>query len=399
MKTLVISVIQLSLSDSGRTGTSVYIASLIEALQEISEIDVCLLDHAHSGLTQKHGRIQTFKIGPAAGFLARHWLSWSVGVKPTVWKYKSVALRDFLTGVKPQAYDVAVFLEENSAIYERFLPAKMPKVLVRHNLDSESIKIDKSTVANYARSLTGKFLSRRFDRWTLRKFNRTTIGTEPERELLQKLDMAAAVSLLPTITRFDLQRITSGAVHAKSDAFRAVFVGSFDYPPNLEAVHWFTQCQDYLPPELLAVLEVVLIGRFPPEIPPGCKIRFKPMGFVDDLFSALAQCQVAIIPIVSGSGVKIKSLTLLSSGLPVVTTSEGVQGIDVRHEMECLVANSQRDFASAIARLFADPSLGRKLQMNAHDFMQQHFSAQRQNEILLKIIQDAIGPRYVLEMA
>jgi glycosyltransferase involved in cell wall biosynthesis len=208
---------------------------------------------------------------------------------------------------------------------------------------------------------------------------------------LRKLGGDSAVSLLPTITRFDLREISPDHKSAESGSFKAIFVGGFDYPPNCEAIYWFIKCQDYLSPELLAALEVVLVGRAPPEIPAGCKIKFEALGFVDDLFAIVEQCQLAIIPIVSGSGVKIKSLTLLSSGLPVVTTSEGISGIKVRNEIECLIADSQADFAQAIERLFTNPDLRQSLQSNAYAFISAHFSAGRQNDILREIIGEAVS--------
>jgi glycosyltransferase involved in cell wall biosynthesis len=142
---------------------------------------------------------------------------------------------------------------------------------------------------------------------------------------------------------------------------------------------------------LLAALEVILVGRSPPQIPADCKIKFQALGFVDDLSAVIAQCRLAIIPIVSGSGVKIKSLTLLSSGLPVVTTSEGISGINVRNEIECLIADTQAGFAQAIERLFINADLRQSLQNNANAHIRTHFSAQRQNEILKEILDDAIA--------
>ncbi len=390
MKVLAISVVQLSLAGSKRSGTAVYIASLIEALQEIAKTDVCLLEHQHSGISEQRGKIRKFEISPPPNMLARHFSSWYVGVKSSVWQYSSVALKRFLQNVNLKDYDIAVFLEENAAIYARFLPKQMPKILIRHNLDSESIKIERCSFKAYLRSRMGKYLSRRFDIWTLRDFTKTTIGTEPEKKLLQNLSGPAAVALLPTITRFDLGEISTSPKKAEPGVFRAIFVGGFDYPPNREAIYWFIECQDHLPVELLSALEVVLVGRSPPEIPRGCKIKFQALGFVQDLFSVIARCDFAIIPIVSGSGVKIKSLTLLSSGIPVVTTAEGVSGINVRNEIECLIADDQAEFSRAIVRLFVNPDLRKSLQTGAYEFIRSNFSAQRQNEILLEIIGQAI---------
>jgi glycosyltransferase involved in cell wall biosynthesis len=316
--------------------------------------------------------------------------SWYIGAKPSVWQYSSKAFKKFLNGLTVGSYDVAVFMEENAAMFGRHLPAQMPKILVRHNLDSESIKVKKDSLKSYFSTVTAKYLSRRFDRWTLKLFSKTTIGTESEKKILQSRGNPLSVSLLPTITRFDVSEPSLSKRSVDHKSLKAAFVGDFNYRPNVEAIDWFIKCEAYLSPEILEKLEVVLVGRSPPDIPSRCKIKFQSLGFVDDLFSVLLECHFAIIPVVSGSGVKVKALTLLASGLPVVSTSEGVQGINAKNEVDCLIADDQRSFSEAMERLAVDPGLGDYLQKNAYKLIREGFSARRQNEILSEIIGDAI---------
>ena len=399
MKVLAISVIELSLSDSRRGGTAVYIASLIKALQEIAEVDLCLLNHDHNGLSWTRGNLIRLEIDPIPNLFVRQWLSWYVGVKPAVWRYTSKSLKSFLKKIALKNYAAVIFLDENAAIYEKFLPVEMPKILVRHNLDSESIKLKKDSFFGYLRALSAKHLSRRFDRWTLRRFSKVTIGSESEQKILQTLGNPSSVSLLPTITRFDIEQVLPNRRSVDEKSQKAIFIGDFKYPPNVEAVHWFIKCQEYFSPERLATLEVVLVGRSPPDIPSDCKINVVALGFVDDLSSVLSQCQLAIIPIVSGSGVKVKTLTLLASGLPVVTTSEGVEGINVTNGVDCLIADDQKSFSESVERLCSDSSFGDLLQTNGRKLIQENFSAQRQNESLRNIISDAIKVHRIEEHA
>ena len=60
-------------------------------------------------------------------------------------------------------------------------------------------------------------------------------------------------------------------------------------------------------------------------------------GFVDDLEEVFDASCAMIIPLLFGSGVKIKTLEALSRGLPILSTSYGVEGIPVTNEIDCLV--------------------------------------------------------------
>ena len=51
-------------------------------------------------------------------------------------------------------------------------------------------------------------------------------------------------------------------------------------------------------------------------------------GFVPDLADVYATAELVVAPIFSGSGTKVKVLEALSHGLPVVTTPEGIAGLD-----------------------------------------------------------------------
>jgi glycosyltransferase involved in cell wall biosynthesis len=72
---------------------------------------------------------------------------------------------------------------------------------------------------------------------------------------------------------------------------------------------------------------------------------------IPDPKSYLRQASVAVNPAVSGSGVNIKLVEYLSVGVPVVSTSRGMGGIDLLVGEDLLVADAPADFADHIVRL------------------------------------------------
>ncbi|UCH78002.1 MAG: glycosyltransferase [Candidatus Coatesbacteria bacterium] len=88
----------------------------------------------------------------------------------------------------------------------------------------------------------------------------------------------------------------------------------------------------------------------------------------EDLAEELASAAAAVVPLWAGSGVKIKILTALAHGLPVVTTPVGAEGIPAEAGTELVVAATAEAFADAAARLLTEPDYRRTLAEGARRF-------------------------------
>ena len=96
---------------------------------------------------------------------------------------------------------------------------------------------------------------------------------------------------------------------------------------------------------------------------------------MEDLHSFL-NGSIVLVPIRIGSGMRMKILDAVSSKAPFVTTTKGVEGIDFRHEEECLKADSVYEFASAVIRLAGDKDLQVKLASQALGKLQKLYNPQ-----------------------
>jgi glycosyltransferase involved in cell wall biosynthesis len=65
-----------------------------------------------------------------------------------------------------------------------------------------------------------------------------------------------------------------------------------------------------------------------------------------------------------GGGTRLKILEALALGTPVVTTSKGAEGLDMRSGRDLLVADSPADFARAVIRVLYEPELRDQLRVN-----------------------------------
>jgi GT2 family glycosyltransferase/glycosyltransferase involved in cell wall biosynthesis len=156
-----------------------------------------------------------------------------------------------------------------------------------------------------------------------------------------------------------------------------VFVGNFEHPPNLEALHYF--CEQILPrvPESIRKEHpAVIIGN---DLKPSFaqfaeKIaHVRIIGWVPSVIPYIERARIAVVPLLHGAGTKRKLLQALAIGTPAVSTSVGTEGLSLRNEENVLIADDPDSFAREIARLASDRQLWQRLKKNGRA----HLAAQQ----------------------
>lgn len=150
-----------------------------------------------------------------------------------------------------------------------------------------------------------------------------------------------------------------------------LFLGSFRHEPNMEAVNWFLYEVMPLVLEREPHARITLIGSDPP--PPHALPSYNGavdlVGFVDDIHAPLAQHAIFVCPIRSGSGIRVKLLEAFASGIPVVSTRVGAEGLGTQDGLYCRLADTPIDFANAIADLFRDEGSAHAMAARARDYV------------------------------
>jgi glycosyltransferase involved in cell wall biosynthesis len=152
-----------------------------------------------------------------------------------------------------------------------------------------------------------------------------------------------------------------------------VMVANFHHPPNVEGLHWFLEkCAPLLQSEYtlhVCGLDAPLEG-LPNQ---AGKVRVVRHGFVENPAGIIAMGSIAIAPIVSGGGVRIKNLFLGSLGMAVVTTPLGNEGIGFVHGKQALICSDPEAMARSIDALGDDPDLVDRLGRAAREYVENAF--------------------------
>jgi len=133
------------------------------------------------------------------------------------------------------------------------------------------------------------------------------------------------------------------------NAVLIAFHGTFSYPPNRDALRVFAQI---LLPQLANAptpFHVIAIGRNPPAENPHPNIHFT--GSVDEVGPWLKGCDLAVVPLREGGGTRMKIIDCFAAGLPVVSTSKGIEGIPVVNGREAFISDNWPSITNEILKL------------------------------------------------
>jgi len=150
------------------------------------------------------------------------------------------------------------------------------------------------------------------------------------------------------------------------NAVLIAFHGTFSYPPNRDAIQVFA---DILLPQLHRSqypFHVIAIGRNPPAESIHPNIHFT--GSVDEVGPWLRACDMAVIPLREGGGTRMKIIDCFAAGLPVVSTSKGIEGIPVVNGREAFICDDWLSMTNSVMELAESEALREKLSAAGKEF-------------------------------
>ena len=154
-----------------------------------------------------------------------------------------------------------------------------------------------------------------------------------------------------------------------------VFTGKMDFRPNVDAVLWFHKRVWPLVHASVPEAHLYVVGKNPhPRLAPltrdpGITVT----GYVADVLPYFGGADVYIVPLRVGGGTRLKVLEAMAAGLPLVSTTLGVEGIGLASGQHALLVDDPQGFAQAILSLVRNPRAGRALGAAARQFAVEHY--------------------------
>lgn len=151
-------------------------------------------------------------------------------------------------------------------------------------------------------------------------------------------------------------------------------IGALDWPPNQEGLLWFFDKIWPLVLEKHPDLKFYLAGRNAPEKMKSLIVQnMHYLGEVESATEFMNSKAIGVVPLLSGSGMRIKIVEGMALGKSMCTTSIGVEGIPAKDGQDIMIADQPEEFAEKICKLVEDQKLFKQMGQNAYDFVHQSF--------------------------
>ena len=359
------------------SGSKIRLASLIKSLQGH---DIFLIAFRERGEAIDEGKMRAacrefhvFERPRIPPF--REWLN-HFSTRPMLIRrfFDARALRKAREIVRDEKVDVLVIETLLMAKYALRAPG-LRLVLDEHNLEFARAASRLAATRGLWFRLYNYLIMRRLRRFELRVIrgcDRCLVCSEEDAKMLAGLTRGDAVVVVPNVV--DTDHFAPRPEFPGSR--KIVFSGTLWYEPNRDAVLYFAR--EILPLVRARVMEVefVVIGPGPSwdvvELSGQGDVTIT--GYVDDIRPLLAEAAVVVAPIRMGSGTRFKILTAMAMGLPVVSTSLGMQGIEARDRESICVADKPEAFCDCVCSLLSDVPFRRRIGRGGRDMVEGRYS-------------------------
>jgi glycosyltransferase involved in cell wall biosynthesis len=161
-----------------------------------------------------------------------------------------------------------------------------------------------------------------------------------------------------------------------------LFIGSLTFPPNLQGLEWYVE---HIHPRLsdVAGYSLTVAGRTDEATLPRLHRALQQYSNIslcadpEELHDLYNRSAVFVNPVLRGAGIKLKTIHALRAGVPVVSTSIGMEGTGLIDGTHLFVADSASEFVSRVEEILRDRVLAGRLVRLAQTFLAETYDNER----------------------
>ena len=157
------------------------------------------------------------------------------------------------------------------------------------------------------------------------------------------------------------------------------FIGS-EHAPNIEGMEIFLKY--FL--EILKNepdIKLHIIGK--------CSKHFKNIksvicyNYIDNIENIIKNIRLMVVPLVSGSGMKCKIIEAINYGIPVITTSKGVEGIDVINDKNIFILDFNEQYHTDFIKIYNNLNKLNEISINAKNLFENNYALHNGDKYLI----------------
>lgn len=247
-------------------------------------------------------------------------------------------------------------------------------VLRHHNVEHQIWESLALQTRNPLKKWYVSLLAKRLKKFEIKQLNVVDVSTcvtQQDAETFRRLGCTIPIHVIPASIDSRLLEMSI----APSGAPSLFHIGSMEWEPNIHAMRWFIDEVWNRLSVQFPNLQFHIAGR-------GMSDEFKQLasknlvieGEVDDAVSFMQSKQIMVVPLFSGSGIRVKILEGMALGKAIVATSLGAQGIACEHGKNILIANTADEFCQCIGQLLNNPLLCETLGNEARKLVAEKYS-------------------------
>jgi glycosyltransferase involved in cell wall biosynthesis len=258
------------------------------------------------------------------------------------------------------------------------LPPSCPFVLFQHNVETLIWRRYAERAADPLRRAYYRLQAARlfeFERRACQRAAHVATVSENDARLLREWFGISGATSIPTGVNADY--FQPPADTAQQPTADLVFVGSFDWTPNIEGISWFVREVLPLIRQRRPGCSLALVGRDPvpairalAEADPLITVT----GTVPDVRPWLWGGGISIVPLRIGGGTRLKIYESMAAAIPVVSTTIGAEGLEIDPPNNIRVADTAAGFASECLSLLENARERDCVARAAVQMVRQHFS-------------------------
>lgn len=156
------------------------------------------------------------------------------------------------------------------------------------------------------------------------------------------------------------------------------YIGALDWLPNTEGLLWFI---DWVWPRIqseIPNIEFHIAGRNAPEELADRLIIERNIVFhgqVADSAEFLSKFPIMVVPLLSGSGIRVKIIEGMFLNKAIIATSIAAKGIEAKHGEQILIADSPEVFAISVCNLIKSPETINQIALEGQKFASENYDA------------------------